>query len=108
MLKYTYISSSIFACSWGGQLVQLPGSENVNPARIRTAVMFLANDICSWRVAEVPVPVLKYNPGSFLSSSNRTICHVYRRDTCTENCAISTDESVETLMFQSLGLHTAS
>src|ERR1700686_4828262 len=40
--KYTYISSSILACSCGGQLVQLPGSEKVKPASRRPAATLSA------------------------------------------------------------------
>jgi hypothetical protein len=35
--KYTYVSSSILACSRGGQLVQFPGSENAKLANRRPA-----------------------------------------------------------------------
>src|SRR5580692_6622829 len=71
MSKYTYISSSIFACSCGGQLVQLPGSECVNPATRRPASIFFAISIFNCRDEPGP-PALNFIPGSWQASAHRT------------------------------------
>src|SRR6266481_5328555 len=63
MSKYTYISSSILACSCGGQLVQLPGSECVNPATRRPASTFFPITMFNSREEPGP-PALNFSPGS--------------------------------------------
>jgi hypothetical protein len=84
--KKTYISSSMAACSCGGQLVQLPGSEVVNPATSRPASIFLASSMFICRVHPA-LPVLKLSPGSSFVSEKRTICREYRLATSQENSA---------------------
>src|SRR4029077_11685087 len=91
MLKYTYISSSILACSCGGQLVQLPGSETVNPATSLPASMFLASSMWSCREDPDP-PVVNFRPGSVETFEKCTTCKGYRVATSAENSAISAVE----------------
>jgi hypothetical protein len=67
MSKNTYISSSSSACSCGGQLVQWPGFERVNPATMRPAFTFLPTRMVSSRVV-VSAPVVNFSVGSFSTS----------------------------------------
>src|SRR6476646_5883342 len=103
MSKYTYISSSILACSCGGQLVQLPGSESVKPTTSLPASMFLASSMFNCR-RHPGDPVVKFSPGSFETSAYRTTCKGYFPDTFEENSARSTEEVVVTLTIESRGM----
>src|SRR6267154_2311798 len=94
MSEYTYISSSILACSCGGQLVQLPGSECVIPATRRPASTFFAISMFNSR-DEPRLPVTNLSPGSFSTSAYRTTFSGYFALTSAENSARSTELLVE-------------
>src|SRR5215471_2180081 len=100
---YTYISSSILACSCGGQLVQFPGSEMVNPASSRPAWTFLPRQMLRWRACP-GFPVLNLRLGSFDSSSYGTNWSGYRFSTSQENSAKSTLDAVVTSILLSRGM----
>src|SRR6266852_6101319 len=102
MSKYTYISSSILACSCGGQLVQLPGSECVNPATRRPASTFFAISMFNSRDEPGP-PVTNLRPRSFSTSAYRTIFNGYLPLTSAENSARSTELLVDISIDESRG-----
>src|SRR5260221_48400 len=103
MSKYTYISSSILACSCGGQLVQLPGSECVNPATRRPASTFFAISMFNSR-DEPSLPVTNLSPDSFSTSANLTTITGYFALTSEENSVRSTELLVEISTDESRGI----
>src|SRR5258708_9987620 len=103
MSKKTYISSNIFACSCGGQLVQLPGSEYVKPATNRPASTFFATSMVNCRDDPAP-PVTHLRPGFLSTSACRTSCTGYFPCTSAENSAKSTELVVEISIVESRGM----
>src|SRR5258708_2033558 len=103
MSKYTYISSSILACSWGGQLVQFPGSEKVKPASNRPASTFFAISTFNSR-REPGLPVANFIGESLDPSAKQTTLKGYSPVTSAENPAKSTEVFVVPSMAKSGGI----